>query len=268
MWLTHVLCADHEDARVVGHTLDDPDDGMTNRRRIFVEYNQAGTSAGLPGSVFCKASTTLDVRLMNGIGGLVRGEVAFYNDYQDRLEIETPSCSLAAYDPESFKSIVVLEDLAPRGVTFCTHTTDVTRERAESQMALLARLHGPFHDRHTATGDEVPTFEQLFFNIDAIFDWAPNCSAGFIDAEEAIPPRLYARYDEVWPRTLEAVALHATQPRTLAHNDVHLRQLVPDRRRRHGTHRLAVLRPGVLGSRRRLHPRHRTDRREPPCVGR
>jgi hypothetical protein len=46
---------------------------------------------------------------------------------------------------------------------------------------------------------------------------------GFLAAEEVIPPRLYARFKEIWPATEASVRKHATLPQTLAHGDVHLK---------------------------------------------
>ena len=40
-WLTHILCKGYPDARVAGHQLDVPDDGNSNRRRIFVKIGRA-----------------------------------------------------------------------------------------------------------------------------------------------------------------------------------------------------------------------------------
>ena len=49
-WLTDVLCTQVRDARVIGHSFDKRDDGSSNRRRIFLEYNDAGKAAGFPPS--------------------------------------------------------------------------------------------------------------------------------------------------------------------------------------------------------------------------
>src|SRR5690606_4144234 len=58
-WLTHVLCRGHAGAKVVDFSLGEVDNGSSNRRRIFLTYNAAGQAAGLPASVFCKASHVL-----------------------------------------------------------------------------------------------------------------------------------------------------------------------------------------------------------------
>ena len=63
-WLTNVICKNHPGAEVLAYRLDAPDDGTTDRQRIFLTYNEAGNVAKLPPSLFCKASHRLDKRLM------------------------------------------------------------------------------------------------------------------------------------------------------------------------------------------------------------
>lgn len=229
-WLTHILCRGQPEARVITHRLDTPDEGMTNRRRIFLSYNEAGTGAGLPTSVFCKASHQLTNRLLCANCGLVQGEVLFYNKYRTLLDIEAPTSYLATYSPRTYNSIIVLDDLARHGAEFCKHTTEITRQRAESQMTLLAKMHGRFYASPELNNPDLPTFEDIFHNVDACFDLENFCNKGFLDGESAIPPKLFRRHAEIWPATRKSVALHGTLPRTFTHNDVHLRNwyIAPD----------------------------------------
>lgn len=222
-WLTHFLCKGYPEARVVSHRLDAPDDGNTNRRRIFLTYNAAGNAARLPASVFCKASNQLHTRLMNARGGLIQGENAFYNTYRRLLDIEAPRCFLATYNPQTFNSIFVLDDLVRYGVVFCDHTAEISLQNAQSQMALLAQLHGRFYDSTAVNASDLPTFETIFDNIDSWLGWENYCSNGFLAAEAVIPVGLFRQYAKIWPITLQSVAMHGSLPRTFTHNDVHLR---------------------------------------------
>lgn len=224
-WLTHILCQDHLDARVTHHRLDVEDDGNTNRRRIFIEYNAAGNAAGLPASVFCKALHKLANRLVDAAVGLIDGEDTFYNQYRPMLNLEAPKCLFATYDPTSFNSIVILEDLAGQGAEFCNHDTYISRERAESQLALLAKLHGPFYGRMDRDPDmaKLRTWEQKFELSNMWFDLEACCNKGFLAAESVVPARLFKRHAEIWPATVKSVDFHRAQPRTLTHNDTHLR---------------------------------------------
>src|SRR5438445_7405885 len=62
-WLTSILCGRYPGAEVVSYGLDTPDDGNSNRRRIFIDYNETGRQAGLPERVFCKATHGLANRI-------------------------------------------------------------------------------------------------------------------------------------------------------------------------------------------------------------
>ena len=78
-WMTAIMCAGVPGARVTKVTLDEADDGTSNRRRIFLEYNDQGKAAGLPNSVFSKGSIGLLNRINLGLSGGAEAEVEFYD---------------------------------------------------------------------------------------------------------------------------------------------------------------------------------------------
>lgn len=221
-WLTHLLCKKVPDAAVKAFHLDGTDDGTANRRRIFVDYNATGEAAGLPASIFCKAGHKLENRLLLAGLGLTEGEDAFFSKYSPLLDIETPTCLLATYDPRSFNSIIVLDDLVRQGAAFCDFGVDITRQRAEAQMALLAKLHGPFYERSASLATLAP-YEDIFKRFDSWLDLEKICNEGFQLAEAVIPRRLFRRHAEIWPATLKSAAAHTQRPRTFTHDDCHLR---------------------------------------------
>ena len=223
-WLTAILCRNHPNAEVLGFRLDEPDNGSSNRRRIFIDYNEGGRQAGLPLTVFCKASHELRNRLQLGLSGAARAEVLFFNTVRPLVEIHAPRAYFANYDPASFASIVVLADMAGQ-VEFCTHTTQMTRARAESQMRLLATLHGRFYESEELRGLLKPlgTWPEYFHRCDQAFRLAEYCNIGFMRGESVIPSRLFARHAEIWPATLSSVEAHNRLPHSLIHGDVHLR---------------------------------------------
>lgn len=223
-WLTGVLCENSPGAEVTGHQLDAPDDGSSNRRKISVEYNAAGQGAGLPTALFCKASHGLSNRILLGLSGAAHSEAAFYNSVRPLLNIEAPQCYFARLDPDTFNSMIVLGDLSECGTEFCSHKTQMTRQRAESQMAVLAELHGncyqsPAINAHLA---QFTTWPEYFANTLA-FGVKDASEQGFLDAEHLVPPALYRRKSEIWPATAASVERHRQLPPTLAHGDVHLK---------------------------------------------
>lgn len=222
-WLTTVLCRDTPGAAVVGHRLGPPDDGTNNRRRIFLNYNETGQAAGLPVSVFCKATFGLANRQMLGHSGGVLCEVTFHNHARHLLDIEAPQALLANFDPVGFASIVVFEDFGEHA-TFCSEETPVDLDFARAQLDILARLHGRFADAPEMAGPlaVLPTWYERFHNL-ATFHLEESCAAGVEASEELLPPDLFARRAEIWPATLLSLELLRALPLTLCHGDVHLK---------------------------------------------
>jgi hypothetical protein len=224
-WLTAVLCSSTPGAEVVGFNLDARDDGSSNRRRITVEYNEQGRAAGLPTALFGKASHDLSNRVVLGLSGAARTEVGFYTDVRPGLEIEAPACYHARLDPESFNSIILLEDLSDSVTEFCSHETQMPIARAQSEMRTLATLHGAYWGKAETASGPLRDFQSWpeYFEAVQAFGMEEGSTEGFLAGEEVIPPRLFSRGDEIWPKTMTSVALHDQAPKTLAHGDVHLK---------------------------------------------
>lgn len=223
-WLTSILAKNTPEASVLSHSLGPVDNGTSNRRTIEMTWNDAGRQAQLPTSVFCKGTQSLESRYMLGMNEGVQAEVNFYNLLWPKLGVIAPRPLHAKYDPATLNSIVVLEDLRDV-VDFCSMETNVTFELAQSQMRLLASVHGRYYES-PALDSELNMFSnwETFFRITA-FDagFEDSCIRGFSEAEAVVPPSLFARENEVWPATLKCVDLHEEMPRGLCHNDVHLK---------------------------------------------
>src|SRR5262245_49276294 len=58
-WLTAVLCRDVAGAAVTAVRLGRGSTGTSARRQLLIEYNERGTRAGLPTSVFAKGTPDL-----------------------------------------------------------------------------------------------------------------------------------------------------------------------------------------------------------------
>jgi Phosphotransferase enzyme family len=222
-WLTDVLCQECPEARVTARRLGDDDDGTSNRRRIYIEYNSAGNEAGLPESVFCKASQTLSSRLTLGVLGCTHAEHTFYTLVRPQLNIEAPVPLWANYDPETFASILILEDLG-EGVEFCDHRSNITWDRAVSMVKLLASVHGRYYQSKDLGQAALPftLWTDWFSRLEAV-GMEEYTGKGFTAAEHVIPARLFARKDEIWDATIKSVARHGALPHTLLHSDTHMR---------------------------------------------
>lgn len=222
-WLTAVLCARTPGAAVVGHRSGLVDDGTTNRRRLSIDYNEAGRAAGLPEQIFCKASYGLTNRFTLGPVGALNAEVDFYNLVRPYLNIEATEGVFAVIN-EAYNSIIMLKDISENVSEFCDHTTVVTKDRAESQIRLLASLHGAgaVNPKIVAAHDRFRSWHDFFHGTKA-FGLDLGAKEGFAKASDIIPARTHARQAEVWPATEEAVARSTRRPKTLTHADVHLK---------------------------------------------
>lgn len=224
-WLTEALCGRVHGARVESVTLGEPDNGSSNRRRIAVTYNAVGIDHGLPTHLFCKATHDLANRMVLGVSGGARGEVNFYNLFRPHVEMEVPVAYFADWDPVSCNSLVILGDLSDSVRSFCDDKTPMDRERAESQMRLLARLHASgYANRDVATAlEQMPTWEEFFYNS-CNFGLESGIRQGFKESEGILPAEILALgEDRMWDCMTRSVERHGELPRTITHGDVHLK---------------------------------------------
>ena len=221
-WLTAVVRTKHPEATVTGFRLDERDSGTTNRRRIFLEYGESDQGKGYPPSFFCKAAQELANRITMSSGSAV-GESYFYNEIRSKLPIDAPTSYFAKVEPVTFRAIIVLEDMAQK-VEFCSYRTPMSRERAESQMVLLAQLHGSFYESpelYTSLSG-LDSFATRLRRMADYHGLAEACDRGLMAAESVMPASLIARRGDVWPRTLQGIDNILKLPQSITHNDVHL----------------------------------------------
>lgn len=221
-WLTDVLCAGHDGARVETVTVDGGSDGSSVRRRITVAYNDAGRRARLPEHLFAKTTPSLLTRLTAGL--VAPREGAFYEKIKPSLSIETPKLYWTASDMASGRSLHLFEDLTvTKGARFCDYRTKISRAHAEDIVDLLATLHGTFYDSPRFAGDlkNVGSYESYVRTA------ARNAQQIYHEramtlASRVIPADVMARRDEIWPMLMAGLRAHTDEPSTLIHSDVHL----------------------------------------------
>ncbi|GAB7356573.1 hypothetical protein MBLNU459_g7307t1 [Dothideomycetes sp. NU459] len=218
-WLTATLGRRHPGAVVKSFQLGPVDNGTSNRRHIVLEWEGEGTGSA-PTSVFCKAAHNRTNRIMLANGGTY-SEVTFFNRVRPTIDIEAPTAYFAAYDPESWRSMIVLQDMGPR-TTFCTHDTALSKQQFAEQFQILARLHGRFYETKVEFFRTLLGTRERFMNNVKSLDIETVCGNGFRAAKDVIPPRLFAREAEIWPLTIASVERNDILPQTVVHSDVHL----------------------------------------------
>lgn len=146
-WLTAVL-REHgviENAVVRRISVEKMDDkGVTTQlARLHLSIEDDDENA--PRSMVAKFSAT-DPALLETIRSLriYEGEVRFYHDLAQTINLRTPRCYYGAYDPETVEHILLLEDLAPaRSGSMIAGGSLADAERVIRE---IAKLHIPWWD--------------------------------------------------------------------------------------------------------------------------
>lgn len=137
-WLTAALRTGHPGISVEALEIADVLFGTSTKVRVRVRYDARGRSAGLPPTLIVKGGFEAHSPSMRP---MYRTEMRFYRDVQDRIDLPSPRCYFAGEDPDSQQSIVVLEDLTARGVTFCQALEPQTPAQVARRLGVMARYH-------------------------------------------------------------------------------------------------------------------------------
>ena len=225
-WLTAVLCKDVPGARVLDFQTTGGSRGTSTRQGLQLLLNENARQAGLPSRLFTKCSKHFNQRLMLGFSGMIDGEIGFYSQIRPQLTIEAPIGYHACVDRDSWRSMVLLEDVAAtRGARFISTETRVTREQMKDLLANMARWHGHFCNspqlRHELKwlrrpADFLHAITPLGFHFLA--------ALGMRRASAVIPQAVRAGSSQLWTALALSFQLNQQGPQTLLHGDPHIGQ--------------------------------------------
>lgn len=223
-WLTTTIAADVPGAEVVEAVDVDRHDGMTDRLRLALTWNDAGVAAGLPAHVFVKATPHEPFHLLTlAVLHMHEAEASFYNLVQP----EIPSLAPRSYYAQSYpggRFLLVLEDLADRGCQPFWLKDHCTVDHAKAVARALGTLHGTYW--------ESPRFESDLSWVrprSERYGWSWLCGnlGGARDAYietpagQALPAEAHELV-QAWREHQDAIFAHwETLPRTLLHGDSH-----------------------------------------------
>lgn len=91
------------------------------------------------------AAPTEEGRFVATVLNFYGREVAFYTELSQRTTIAHPECFYAAHDPETQDTVLLLEDVSPRGQAI-DQIVGCTLEEARPAIRTLARLHACYWD--------------------------------------------------------------------------------------------------------------------------
>ncbi len=223
-WLTAALCSEVPDAAVVELEVLGGSVGTSTRTALRVAYNAAGQQAGLPTRLFVKTAATFQQRLMLMLGGVAESETIFYQQIRPELDrLRSPRAYYAAFDPRTFRSIVLMDDLRSHGWAFPDPMREtLTRNDAEDMVDQMAYYHAAFWNdpRLTRELSRLPTsalFQQRLNSLG--FEHATRI--GIERGRSVIPPALYRRKREIFPTAMRSLRINSAGTLTLLHQDVH-----------------------------------------------
>lgn len=223
-WLTAVLCQGVPGAEVVAWHSPGGSSGTSERAALRVEYNAAGAAAGLPTELFTKSSASFTQRLLLGGADVLSGETHFFMTFRSKVDMEAPKGFWGAVDEKSWRSIIVLEDIAAsKGATFVQPTAPLSRSQVEDVLRNMAAYHGAWWDSPELKVLKTPT--DHYDNVAGMLDFEARCKVGMERAAAVIPKRIVGQADRLWAGTQEGLRICTDDmPTTLLHGDSHAGQ--------------------------------------------
>jgi hypothetical protein len=226
-WLNDALQWQHPDVEVLKVEIHDIINGTSTKIRVAVEYATSRGRTALPSSLIVKGGFEAHSKWM---AKMYADEARFYRDIRPHIEMNTPACFYAGSDPDSHQSIVVLEDLRTRNVTFQDPLRPSTYAQLERRLEAMARYHAQtWNSAEFATGgkfDWMTTRYQGFGKMFIARYLEPDRWEHFmrLPRSAAVSVRLH---DREWMagafKKLEA--FHQTCPQCVIHGDTHLGNL-------------------------------------------
>lgn len=228
-WLTRALRVWAPGVTVLASEIVEVIPGTCTKIRVRLEMDEAGRRAGIPEVVFLKGGFEDHSRLMYHMHV---SEVRAYRDVQPVLNLPSPACYFAGCDEERQQGIVILEDLARRGVTFCHPRVPQTREAVVRRLSELARFHAlTWGSAELEPGGRWDWLKQPIVSGGGYFGsfLEPDAWARRVAESQAAAASVYF-HDPAWMRdTLERmVVLAARLPHVVMHGDTHLGNLYVD----------------------------------------
>lgn len=117
--------------------------GTCTKLRYRLDMNDAGAKAGVSPSVIVKTGFEPHSAEM---WAMHKAEIVSYRDVLPQLGLVMPKCYFADFDEERRHGMLIIEDLATRGVTFCHAQVPQSFEQAKRRLTAHAELHAKSWD--------------------------------------------------------------------------------------------------------------------------
>ncbi|HEY6870644.1 MAG TPA: aminoglycoside phosphotransferase family protein [Novosphingobium sp.] len=221
-FLTDALRAGGSDARITGARIVDMVRGTCTKMRVALDY-APGSDPSLPPTMVIKTGFEPHSERMDF---MYQQEARFYAELAPRLGLNVPRAFYAGRDPDSWRALVLMEDLVRRDVEFCSAQRPFDFAHLARRLRMLAGMHARTWASPDVADDGALGWVQMRFSPTS---WAynnyylePETWQRFIDSPRgaAVSRRLH---DREWMRhALERLAeLEAGDPLCIIHGDTH-----------------------------------------------
>lgn len=143
-WLSAALSQRHPGVKVQEATIAEVIWGTSTKIRVRLSYNPQGNAAGLPPTLIVKGGFEEHSPQMSY---MYLAEMRYYRELATRMALNVPRCYFTGSDPGSHQSIVIMEDLVPRGVGFCHAQEPHDYARTAAFLDALAETHARWWGR-------------------------------------------------------------------------------------------------------------------------
>ena len=137
-WVTAALRQHAPQATVLGCEIVDEIRGTCSKIRLRLTLDDKTREAGIPELVILKGGFEAHSR---ELCYMHEREVRGYRDVLKEIPLPAPTCYFADYDPQRQQGIIIMEDLAANGATFCHALKPQSFAQVARRLEVLAGYH-------------------------------------------------------------------------------------------------------------------------------
>ncbi len=192
--------------------------GTSVRRSIQLKHSDGGSDT----TVFAKTYPSFEHRVANVMTQTAQAEGAFYLEMRPQLDIESPIGHYWSWDPETYRAIVIIEDIgASKRASFCNWQTSISFEEAQQVVRLLAKVHGTFLNdpKLSAKHPWLKSFHEWTQSFAYLKD---QHMAAMEKARDLLPQDLIGKGEILYDGFMSLRDDLGGMSSTLIHSDVHL----------------------------------------------
>jgi len=223
-WLVAALRTRAPEAGLRGFEILEVINGTCTKVKLRLDLDEAARQAGIAENVILKGGFEPHSRPM---AHMHEAEVRSYRDTLPALKLPSPACYFAEFDADRAQGIIIMEDLAARGVTLCHPLRPHSPNQVALRLSELARFHAQTWDSPELKpggrwGDLSVVLDGGFLQKFV----EPEPWNRFLNLPRGRAASVYF-HDRVWmERALDQIErLAARLPQVVVHGDTHLGNL-------------------------------------------